>query len=113
MTNKPIASEEMKAQLAQEVAETVCRDVAELPDRTSPEDWPEAMLVTADELQLIVAREITEALSEIGWTPIEGDGAMTKELRSVLEKVRHAIATRGERMPNLKRLLPEIDEVLK
>lgn len=51
--------------VANEVATTVCQDVAELPDRTSLDDWPEAMLVTADELQLIVAREITEALLEI------------------------------------------------
>jgi len=29
-------------------------NVAELPDRTSPDDWPEAMLVTADELETIV-----------------------------------------------------------
>lgn len=34
--------------------ESIIRDVAELPDRTSPEDWPEAMLVTADELRTIL-----------------------------------------------------------
>ncbi|MCO5355117.1 hypothetical protein [Acidovorax kalamii] len=28
----------------------ICRAVAELPDRNSPEDWPEAMLVTHEEL---------------------------------------------------------------
>lgn len=32
----------------------VIRDVAELPDRTSPDDWPDAMLVTADELRAIL-----------------------------------------------------------
>lgn len=36
--------------------DNVIRDVAELPDRTSPEDWPEAMLVTADELRMILER---------------------------------------------------------
>lgn len=36
------------------VAEKIVRDVAELPDRDSPEDWPEAMLVTSDELRAIV-----------------------------------------------------------
>jgi hypothetical protein len=35
----------------------VLRDVAELPDRDSPPDWSDAMLVTAAELkQIIVAR---------------------------------------------------------
>ena len=36
------------------VADKIVRDVAELPDRDSPEDWPEAMLVTGDELRAIV-----------------------------------------------------------
>ena len=34
--------------------DNVLRDVAELPDRNSPEDWPEAMLVTGDELRQII-----------------------------------------------------------
>ena len=32
------------------------RDVPELPDRSSPEDAPEMMLVTADELRSIIER---------------------------------------------------------
>lgn len=36
------------------IAEEIVREVAELPDRTSPEDQPEMMLVTADELKAIV-----------------------------------------------------------
>ena len=39
------------------VAERIVRRVAELPDRTSPDNWPEAMLVTSDELRTIVAEE--------------------------------------------------------
>lgn len=46
--------------------DNVIRDVAELPDRTSPEDWPEAMLVTADELRAILEREASEARTIIG-----------------------------------------------
>jgi len=42
------------SELAETIAEMVVRDVAELGDRTSPDDWPEAMLVTADELTIIV-----------------------------------------------------------
>jgi len=40
---------------AHEIAAYVVRAVAELPDRNSPPEWPEAMLVTGDELTLIVA----------------------------------------------------------
>jgi hypothetical protein len=36
--------------------------VAELPDRTSPDEWPDAMLVTADELRAIVSAEIEAML---------------------------------------------------
>lgn len=57
------------------IAATVCRQVAELPDRDSPEDWPEAMLVTADELRMIVRQALGAAApaqeAEDGWMPIE------------------------------------------
>ena len=31
------------------IADRICLDVAELPDRTSPNDWPDAMLDGSDE----------------------------------------------------------------
>lgn len=36
----------------------IIRDVAELPDRTSPADQPEMMLVSADELRAILLNHI-------------------------------------------------------
>lgn len=42
------------AALDQEAVYHVVKRVAELPDRSSPDDWPEAMLVTAEELRDIV-----------------------------------------------------------
>jgi len=42
---------------AREWRERVIQRVAELPDRASPDDWPEAMLVTADELREILEGE--------------------------------------------------------
>ncbi len=42
----------------QDIATEICNAVAELPDRNSPEDWPEAMLVTHDELRLIVEQAL-------------------------------------------------------
>lgn len=44
-------------QWAHDLTDRVVRRVAELPDRDSPGDWPEAMLVTAAELREIVAEE--------------------------------------------------------
>jgi len=41
----------------------IVRDVAELPDRTSPEDWPDAMLVTAGELARILRNRLAAAPS--------------------------------------------------
>jgi hypothetical protein len=42
---------------------SVLNDVAELPDRTSPDDEPDMMLVTADELARIIRERLSEALS--------------------------------------------------
>ncbi len=36
----------------------VITEICELPDRTSPEDQPEMMLVTAEELDLILRRHV-------------------------------------------------------
>jgi hypothetical protein len=41
------------------IAERVVRDVAELPDRTSPDDQPDMMLVTAEELKGIVINAVS------------------------------------------------------
>ncbi|WP_295537900.1 ASCH/PUA domain-containing protein [uncultured Pseudacidovorax sp.] len=46
---------------ATDIGARICRAVAELPDRNSPEDWPEAMLVTHDELLAIVVAEMQDA----------------------------------------------------
>lgn len=40
----------------------VLRDVAELPDRTRPDDAPEIMLVTSEELKTILCARLNEAL---------------------------------------------------
>jgi hypothetical protein len=42
---------------------SVIGDVAELPDRTSPDDEPDMMLVTADELKTILCTRLAEALA--------------------------------------------------
>lgn len=46
---------------ADSIATAICQRVAELGDRSSPEDWPEAMLVTGDELHLIAREAVIEA----------------------------------------------------
>ena len=47
--------------VADTIATAACQRVAELPDRDSPADWPEAMLVTGDELHMIVREAVIEA----------------------------------------------------
>ncbi len=54
---------------ANAIAANVCQRVAELPDRNSPEDWPEAMLVTGRELIDVVTCEITQALETAPHAP--------------------------------------------
>jgi len=39
----------------------IVQRVAELPDRTSPDDWPEAMLVSASELECILYDELVHS----------------------------------------------------
>ena len=58
-----LRAERLEAAL-REMPALIARDVAELPDRNSPEDWPDAMLVTGVELQHIVANHVDAALSE-------------------------------------------------
>ena len=55
--------QELYAQINKGVAEKIeliIRDVAELPDRTSPEDWPEALIVTSGELEEILTQHLSE-----------------------------------------------------
>ncbi len=47
--------------LPDDVAAKIVREVAELPDRTSPADAPDMMLVTADELRAIVLAALQPA----------------------------------------------------
>lgn len=42
------------------IADRICNEVAELGDRNSPEDWPEAMLVTHAELHAIVVDALAD-----------------------------------------------------
>lgn len=46
-----------------DLIERIVKRVAELPDRSSPDDWPEAMLVTAHELDFILRDELRSELS--------------------------------------------------
>lgn len=41
-----------------EIIKKIIRDIVELPDRTSSEDHPEMMLVTEDELRIILSRHL-------------------------------------------------------
>lgn len=58
----PIAARFDPERWAREFGVDVAVAVSELPDRTSPDDWPEAMLVTASELSAIIEPRILPEL---------------------------------------------------
>lgn len=49
---------EMTEQEIDSLINIVIQDVAELPDRTSPEYWPDAMIVTGEELEEILTNRL-------------------------------------------------------
>lgn len=53
------------------IADGIVQEVAELPDRDSPDGWPEAMLVTSEELRLIVLDHLDAATPAPRWQAIE------------------------------------------
>jgi hypothetical protein len=55
-----------------ERAARICREVAELPDRTSPDDNADFMLVTADELQPMLAEEFARLRAELIGPKVDG-----------------------------------------
>lgn len=55
--------EQGKASEFDQFVNSVITAVAELPDRSSPEDEPDMMLVTAEELKTILCTRLNEALS--------------------------------------------------
>ena len=65
-------------------ANDIIREVAELPDRNSPEGQPEMMLVSADELRSIIVRTTPEGfvLVPIEWTDEQQTSA--QEMLNVL-----------------------------
>ncbi|WP_447916235.1 hypothetical protein [Delftia acidovorans] len=80
------------------IAAAVCQRVAELPDRDSPEDWPEAMLVTGAELIDAVADEIEQALSQTAAAARPAPATFMTEDRALewaWDKVREDLGTKG------------------
>lgn len=57
---------ENKDKRAAAIAALIVRDVAEIPDRCSPDDQPEMMLVTSDELTDIVMRRLAAQNARAG-----------------------------------------------
>lgn len=62
-------------------------DVAELPDRTSPDDWPEAMLITGPELEEMLRTFAADVLSQAMALP---------EVKGCHPALRSIIAVRNE-----------------
>ncbi|MGQ8875910.1 hypothetical protein ACUTR7_00250 [Delftia sp. NA_296.1] len=72
---QPVAAPALEAPAApaldaKAIAVDVCQRVADMDDRSSPADWPEAMLVTGPELVEIVEGEIAQAMANAVAAPI-------------------------------------------
>ena len=78
------------------------RDVCELPDRTSPEDWPEAMLVTGDELRHIITARLMEPFvgNDDAWDQGYDVGRATGEANAE-KKIRAELTGRFEAVETL------------
>ena len=72
----------------QELITAIIQDIAELPDRTSPDDWPEAMLVTSDELYRILSFRFDRAAIPDGVADIRRTCRETADSRSAIYKGR-------------------------
>lgn len=47
----------------QSLIDAFIRDVSEMPDRSSPSDWPDAMLVTGEELNEMLHTFVAKVLT--------------------------------------------------
>ncbi|MEJ5125811.1 hypothetical protein WH367_07105 [Comamonas sp. MYb21] len=95
------------------IADQVCMSVAELPDRNSPPDWPQAMLVTSDELRNIVLDAINYAAQAVAAQPPAEVAVALAQLESACER-RAAITTvevynRLADLPGMSIALLELD----
>ena len=79
-----------------QVAHRICRDVAELPDRSSPADWPEAMLVTSDELHQIVMTQLKEFDAPPSAQQATGSGQVLTEANAAHAKNLRRLADIGK-----------------
>lgn len=81
--------------MSEEWISRIVSEIANMDDRDSPEDWPEAMLVTADELTEIISRHhresFTSAVNDVlaerirqiqveRWGPDDDDARGNREL---------------------------------
>ena len=73
------------------IAAAVCQRVAELDDRSSPADWPEAMLVTQDELHTILIEE----LATLSTPQAQPADALTQAALDVLTERRRQVEAEG------------------
>lgn len=91
----------------EEMITRVVRRVAELPDRTSPDEWPEAMLVTADELQQIVSEEAADLLVRLIAQTEE-----TEKWKARVESLAHMVRLRDQQAENTATVERVVDAII-
>ena len=87
------AAEYDPALLGEFLISNVIQHVAELPDRTSPDDAPDMMLVTADELTEILRVERGQAPDPTGRSCADTVAAQPAPASRVSERIQDRIAS--------------------
>jgi hypothetical protein len=79
---------------AERLADEIVREVCELPDRTSPDDQPDALMVTWQELRTIIIRELEPVL--------EARDAALREALAEIDRLRQALAGKAIEIQSYK-----------
>lgn len=104
MTPTPEIPMTLPDDVVEQFARDVCQDVCELPDRTSPDDWPEACLVTGKELHIIVTERFRAALEAARYGEMRAEIAEIGEVaKGCAKREAQYFADRKELLLGLKR----------
>lgn len=98
MTTTPTPTQPPAVVPEAQIVADICQAVAELPDRNSPEDWPEAMLVTHEELAAIVRDALSAAAQAAAPTTEQAAPGYPHEQMDAMALARYKVVPAHESM---------------
>lgn len=103
----------MAAEPDTSIADAVVLAVSELPDRTSPDEWPDAMLVTGEELREIIMTELrhSEATpADAGEKGLQFDPEFAQHLKDRHECIKIVETLKAEHATTIFSLRAQLEE---